>query len=369
LIHDIGLLTKHGLGYFIDIFRAWERQQQQEKQVDTSKLGTLPMTWPELQKKLEEINFTRLPIPIKVCAVWDTVGSLGVPLGQSWLSKLGTGFNIIDGVPSPYSFVNTKVCDNIERAFHAIALDEHRVHFQPTIWEQPLGQKYPLTLKQCWFSGVHGHIGGGSTDNNVLPNLALAWMMTQLRPYLDIDYKVIKINPKDEELAASLHLKGETNPDSGNLCLTLSDFSPTDRLAGKIRDSKVGIFVLDGVGTEGVRHPTQNVRTDPKTMQPYDPAQYLENTHETIHCSVRRRFWGNDFLLANGQKYYSEALKHWNPVEGAKPQWEFKQPHVNEKKLAPVEEETMTDYELEIYRYWFDGFRDIEEFDLKNTTH
>ena len=73
-------------------------------------------------------------------------------------------------------------------------------------------------------------------------------------------------------------------------------------------------------------------------------------------------------MLPNGQKYYSESLKHWNPVGGAKPEWEFKQPHFSEK-LAPIEEEPMTDYELEIYRYWFDGFRDIKDFDLKNTTH
>ena len=213
LIHDVGLLTPHGLGYFLAIFRAWERQNQDVKDVNTSHLGTMSITWSELQKRLNDTDLMRPNIKIKVCGVWDTVGSLGMPIAQSWLSKLS--LNVIDNNPNPYSFVNTEVCDNIEHAFHAIALDEHRVHFEPTIWEQPDRQKWPRTLKQCWFTGYHTHVGGGNDTNNTLPNIALAWMMTQVKDFLDIDPTIIKAEPRHVELAASLHLEGEANPDSG----------------------------------------------------------------------------------------------------------------------------------------------------------
>jgi hypothetical protein len=195
------------LGYFLAIFRAWERQNQDLK------LGNTSMTWPALQKRLEDTDLIRPNIKIKVCAVWDTVGSLGMPIAQSWLSKLS--LNVIDGDPNPYSFVNTEVCDNIEHAFHAIALDEHRKHFEPTIWEQPDRKKWPRTLKQCWFTGYHTHVGGGNDTNNMLPNIALAWMMTQIKDFLDIDSSIIKADPRDVEMAAALQLEGEANPDSG----------------------------------------------------------------------------------------------------------------------------------------------------------
>src|SRR3954451_21386480 len=90
------------------------------KDVITAHLGTMSMTWPELQKRLRDTDLVRPDIKTKVCAVWDTVGSLGMPIAKSLLSKLS--LNVIDDNPNPYSFVNTEVCDNIEHAFHAIAL-------------------------------------------------------------------------------------------------------------------------------------------------------------------------------------------------------------------------------------------------------
>ena len=49
----------------------------------------------------------------------------------------------------------------------------------------------------------------------MLPNIALAWMMAQLKDFLSIDCSVVKADPADQELAATLHLEGEANPDSG----------------------------------------------------------------------------------------------------------------------------------------------------------
>lgn len=326
------------------------------KDVDTAHLGTMSMTWSELQKRLRETDLVRPDIKIKVCAVWDTVGSLGMPIAKSFLSKLS--LNVIDDNPNPYSFVNTEVCDNIEHAFHAIALDEHRVHFEPTIWEQPDLNKWPRTLKQCWFTGYHTHIGGGNDTNNMLPNIALAWMMTQIKDFLAIDHSIIKADPRYAELANELHLEGEANPDSGKLKQSVYLDVTFTFLLGEIKDSKAGWFTFDGFGDQGARTPSQYARTDPKTMKPKVPKELMVNTNETIHSSVRRRFWGKDLL--HQHPYMSEALRAWEPRANP-PSWGSKQ----NIGLKDIPEEEMTEYELDIYRSWFPGFRSIEDFDLQ----
>ena len=57
-----------------------------------------------------------------------------------------------------YSFVNTRVAANVEHAFQALALDEHRKAFVPTLWEKPEGPSSLKILRQCWFPGVHSNV-------------------------------------------------------------------------------------------------------------------------------------------------------------------------------------------------------------------
>jgi Uncharacterized alpha/beta hydrolase domain (DUF2235) len=84
-----------------------------------------------------------------------------------------------------FAFVDTKIEPHIENAFQALALDERRRTFQPTIWE-----KWPLRMNQCWFPGVHSDVGGGYADGD-LGNLTLTWMMSQLDPLLEFDHSYI----------------------------------------------------------------------------------------------------------------------------------------------------------------------------------
>ena len=78
-----------------------------------------------------------------------------------------------------YSFVNTKVAQKVQHAFHAIALDEHRNLFTPTLWEQPDQPHVLQKLKQTWFPGVHANIGGSYSDAGI-SMITLAWMISQL---------------------------------------------------------------------------------------------------------------------------------------------------------------------------------------------
>ncbi|KAK7187806.1 peptidoglycan binding domain containing protein [Paraphaeosphaeria sporulosa] len=92
-------------------------------------------------------------VKIKVVGVWDTVGSLGYP-DNVWVETKEKN--------KPYGFHNTDIHSQIENAFHALALEEHRKAFGPTLWSLP--ENSNTNLIQCWFPGVHINVGGGSGD-------------------------------------------------------------------------------------------------------------------------------------------------------------------------------------------------------------
>lgn len=118
-------------------------------------------------------------VPLKCIGVWDTVGELGIP---GHLDEIFTQF---------YQFHDTTLGPHVENAFHALALDERRSDFTPTLWVQSPQAQAAGTQKllQVWFPGVHSNVGGGYEEHG-LSDVALAWMAAQVEPLLalDIDY-------------------------------------------------------------------------------------------------------------------------------------------------------------------------------------
>lgn len=102
-------------------------------------------------------------VPVKFVGVWDTVGSLGIPLrGLRWLSR------------RKHQFHDTELSRLVERAYHALAIDEHRAPFAPTLWADRA--KSGQFVEQVWFAGAHSDIGGGY-GSSMLSDMSLAWMM------------------------------------------------------------------------------------------------------------------------------------------------------------------------------------------------
>lgn len=99
---------------------------------------------------------------------WDTVGALGVPL------KVATLF-----ILKKYKFHDPALGDHIKNAFHALAIDERRGPFKPTLWSAGNLQN-GQTVEQLWFPGVHTNIGGGYVDSGI-SDRALLWMCLKAR--------------------------------------------------------------------------------------------------------------------------------------------------------------------------------------------
>lgn len=61
-------------------------------------------------------------------------------------------------------------------ACHAVAIDEKRASFEPTLWEETAETK-PRII-QVWFPGVHSDVGGGYRERHH-SDAALEWMVNQ----------------------------------------------------------------------------------------------------------------------------------------------------------------------------------------------
>ena len=103
---------------------------------------------------------------IELVGVWDTVGSLGIPMPFPGLSRLWT-------------FHDTRLSRYVRNAYHAVAIDERRRHFRPTLWIKQ-DDAEDQTLEQVWFAGVHSDVGGGYRDTAV-SEIPLLWMAEKAR--------------------------------------------------------------------------------------------------------------------------------------------------------------------------------------------
>jgi len=108
-------------------------------------------------------------VPIRFLGVWDTVGALGIPDDMALL-------NLVDNLHD-YTFHDTRLSASILTARHAVALDEMRASFQPTLWTAAPGQD----ARQVWFPGVHSDVGGGYREIG-LSDGALDWMIREAAP-------------------------------------------------------------------------------------------------------------------------------------------------------------------------------------------
>ena len=101
---------------------------------------------------------------VNFLGLWDTVASLGSrAMANSSTSSRNKRFLLSDRLP-----------DCVDRARHAIAIDEIRKDFRAEVWRAGNSRN---DMRQAWFPGGHGNVGGGrSTDG--LANGALKWVLS-----------------------------------------------------------------------------------------------------------------------------------------------------------------------------------------------
>ncbi len=111
--------------------------------------------------------------PIAYLGIFDTVGQRGLPSMLGPLSALRN---------RKFAFHNTNLGAHVAAARHALAIDERRAAFPPTLWEnfdelnnRARQEGRPNPYQQRWFAGGHGDVGGGNAST--LSSFSLDWVV------------------------------------------------------------------------------------------------------------------------------------------------------------------------------------------------
>ncbi len=169
-----GLISKYGLLDFSGIDDASDRSTL-VKHVYNDGYKKGGVTASSLESNFSKLSFFANSNKIQFIGAWDTVGALGVPDDISIL-------DLFDN-PKHYQFHDVSLNKNVSHARHAIAIDETRNSFTPTLWENAEGESeadFNSRVKQIWFPGSHNDVGGGHKENG-LSSCAFKWMIDQVQ--------------------------------------------------------------------------------------------------------------------------------------------------------------------------------------------
>jgi uncharacterized protein (DUF2235 family) len=118
---------------------------------------------------------------VRCVAVFDTVGSYGVPAGFG-LAALARYWALWQ-----LGFHDTEFGKRVEIGLHAVGIDERRRPFVPTFWTCPKGRPPRAHVEQTWFAGVHCNVRGGYADAG-LSSEALIWMIARMQALTGLEF-------------------------------------------------------------------------------------------------------------------------------------------------------------------------------------
>ncbi|QRV98491.1 choline transport protein [Ceratobasidium sp. AG-Ba] len=246
-----------------------------------------------------------ISVAIDFVGVWDTVASVG----SLWPTRLPW----IDYNPS------------IRHFRQALALDERRANFIPSVWDHSRNNLDTQTVLEVWFKGGHTDIGGGavpkrncaSDNQSLLSNIALRWMVRQcfavdtgivfdhrmLKAYREA--KVLEERPTKGDKETAIAYEQRLLQLSANLDKIDIGYQPYDAMRGvpawnllEFLPSAKPTQTEDGLTTTRI----------PNLYKPRSIHRPIRANHVAIHASVV------DHLSSEDCKYVPRAVwRGYNP--------------------------------------------------------
>ncbi len=256
---------------------------------------------------------TRHKPQIEFIGVWDTVDAYGFPI--DWMAKAW------DTLIYPIYFPNYTLPKCVNRACHALSVDDERKTFHPVLWDESTEKPDNNRIEQVWFPGVHSDVGGGY-PRYALSLVPLDWMLSKVeadpskrdRPGLHF------LQPRREEFHKHSDWHGMQH-DSRAMFGAYYRYSPRDIVAlcngskneVKITTPKIHRSVFERIAGGIVPYaptglPTHYkvVSTDRKTIPPYETDKESGQRKELTKpvagiITLRKRLYG--LLLATSLAY------------------------------------------------------------------
>lgn len=207
---------------------------------------------------------------IAFLGVWDTVAAYGLPV-QEMTRGIDLWF-------WPIAPTDRSLHDNIDRACHALAIDDERTTFHPLLWTETVPGNPRATaalqkrLSQVWFAGMHSNVGGGYPDDS-LSYVSLDWMMEEAAASGLIFAKGVRADVNAAAKAAKLKLKV---PEEGDRAASIAN--------GKMHDSRGGSGVYYRYGP---RHITNLCNFSEKKDPRDDVSIDIPKIHHTVLERIR----------------------------------------------------------------------------------
>lgn len=161
LIHVCGLMhtkNRNLVPYIVDLFKSESVRAKKKNDRDERSRGEkIPLALP-VCSAFKEI-FSATP-EIHFMGLWDTVASVG-------------------SIYNPFKLPYTRWNPSVLTVRHAVSIDEERKFFRANLWSS---SHQSTDVKQMWFTGDHGDIGGEYPERESgLAKITLEWMLEQGR--------------------------------------------------------------------------------------------------------------------------------------------------------------------------------------------
>ncbi|KAK6335198.1 hypothetical protein TWF718_010634 [Orbilia javanica] len=213
LITEIGLLNKAGMAHFETLYDTYF-DPKYGKCRSTDEYEKWRGRCTGLAQDLSQMDgVTITKVPVKFLGCLETIGWSNYedkPLdGRQDAKKLWER--------GAFDFRHLLIHENVENAFHALALDEDRATHPPLLMFRPIESIKPLT--QVWFTGSHVNIGGGqltaevgknlaslAPDQNELSDIVFLFLITECHEFLGFSKKYVN-------KAVSVYLNNQSTAD------------------------------------------------------------------------------------------------------------------------------------------------------------
>jgi uncharacterized protein (DUF2235 family) len=170
LIGACGILQGEAIGSSRRLHRAveetYDAYRARYHSALTSAVGGA-LGWPDRATAVEALHQRyafHASARVAFIGVWDTVDAVGLPFALA-------GF--VNRAIYQFKFPTEELGACVDRACHALSIDDDRRAFEPVLWRGP-----DPRIDQVWFSGAHSNVGGGYPKQG-LSLVALDWMLAQ----------------------------------------------------------------------------------------------------------------------------------------------------------------------------------------------